>query len=149
MLAIFNDTGMRESVASCLISIGGNNGRNRLFLYFYLLLVGVSIVLGKDFIIRECPGYPTKIGARVINGVVLLHNTTVTCLVAVAWLTSGFAASNTTNKHMVGTFHDVKRVTVSGGTFITNLTDVPAQVQSSGLSAQQDPCSGEQEVGPF
>ena len=128
MLPTFDDTGMRESVASRLVSMGGNNGRNRLFLYFYLL-VGVSIVLqvGKDFIIRECSGYPTETGARVINGVFLLHNMTVTCLVIVAWLTSGFAVSNTTNKHTVGTFHGVESVTVSGGTFTTNhLRHLPA-----------------------
>ena len=94
--------------------------------------------------------HPTKICARVINGVYLLHNTTVTCLVIVAWLASEFAAASiTTNKHIVGTFLDVKHVTVNGGTFVTNLTDVPAQVQSSRPPAQRDPYSGEQEVGSF
>jgi len=106
-------------------------------LYSYLLLIGISMVLGKDPIIRECSSYLTKICA--IDGVFLLsirngfplHNTTVACLVAVAWLISEFAASKTTNKHMVGTFHGVESVTVNSGTFVTNLRDVPAQVQSS------------------
>ena len=125
MLAMFDDTGIRES-ASSLISASGNNGRTRLFLYFYLLLVCGSIVLGKDPIIRECSAFPTKIGARAING--FPHDTTVTFLVAVAWLMSGFAASNTTNEHMIGTFHGVKNVTVNGGTFTTNHhRHVPAQ----------------------
>jgi len=133
MLAMFDDTGIRESAASSLISTSGNNGRARLFLYFYLLLVGGSVVLDKDPIIRECSAFPTKIGARATNGVFLLpngfpHDTTVTFLVAVAWLMSGFAASNTTNEHMVGTFHGVKSVTVNGGTFTTNHhRHVPAQ----------------------
>jgi len=125
-----DDTGIRESAASSLIS---TSGRTRPFFYFYLLLVCGSVVLGKDPIIRECSAFPTKIGARVINGVFLLpngfpHDTTVTFLVAVAWLMSGFATSNTTNEHMVGTFHGVKSVTVNGGTFTTNHhRHVPAQ----------------------
>jgi len=130
---MFDDTGIRESAASSFISIGGNNAGSRLFLYFYLLVCG-SIVLGKDPIIRECSAYSTKICARAINGVFLLpngfpHDTTVTFLVAVAWFISGFPASNTTNKYMVATFHGVENLTVNGGTFITNLTDIPAQVQ--------------------
>ena len=108
-------------------------------MYFYLLLIGISIVLGKDPITRECSSYPTKIRARAIDGVFLLSirngfpldNMTVACLVAVAWLISEFAASKTTHKHMVSTFHGVESVTVNGGTFVTNLRDVPAQVQSS------------------
>ena len=127
MLATFDDTDIRES----FINIAG--------IYFYLLLICGSIVSGEDPIIRECSAYPTKIRARAINSVFLLpirngflHNTTVTFLVAaVAWLISGFAASNTTNKHTVGTFHGVESVTVNGGTFITNLGDKAAQVQSS------------------
>ena len=73
---MFDDTGIRESAASSLISTSGNSGRTRLFLYFYLLLVGGSVVLGKDPIIRECSAYPTKIGARAINGVFLVFLTT-------------------------------------------------------------------------
>jgi len=32
---------------------------------------------------------------------------------------------------MIATFHGVESLTVNGGTFITNLTDIPAQVQSA------------------
>ena len=66
MLAMSDDTGIRESAASSLIS---TSGRTRLFLYFYVLLVCGSVVLGKDPIIRECSAFPTKIGARAINGI--------------------------------------------------------------------------------
>jgi len=57
-------------------------------------------------------------------------------MVAVAWSLSGFAASNTTNKHTVGTFHGVESLTLNGGTFITTLGDMAAQVQSSRAPAR-------------
>ena len=67
MFVAHGDTGIREAVAFWFISMDGNNGRTRLFLYFYFLLIGVNIVLGKDPIVREYPSYPWRISARVIN----------------------------------------------------------------------------------
>jgi len=50
---------------------------------------------------------------------------------------------------MVATFHGVENLTVNGGIFITNLTDIPVQVQSA-RAPSPNACSGEQELAcPF
>ena len=61
MLVTFDDTGIRESTAFWFTSLGGNDGRTRLFFYCYLLLIGINMVLGKDPIIRECSAYPRSV----------------------------------------------------------------------------------------
>jgi len=66
MFVVYGDTGIREAATFWFISMDGNNGRTQLFLYFYFLLIGVNIVLGKDPIVREC-SYPWKISARPLT----------------------------------------------------------------------------------
>ena len=44
-------TGILKSAAFWVSNKGGTNGR-KLFLYFYLLLTGISMVIGNDPVIR-------------------------------------------------------------------------------------------------
>ncbi|KAF8194201.1 hypothetical protein BJ912DRAFT_959746 [Pholiota molesta] len=74
-------TGSLQAAAFWVSNQGGNNGR-KLYLYFYLLLTGISMVVGNDPVILSGTAF-------------LVYYTEATGLEPIAWLISEFAAANT------------------------------------------------------
>lgn len=74
-------TGILQAAAFWVSNKGGNNGR-KLYFYFYLLLTGISMVVGNDPVILSGTAF-------------LVYYTGVTELEPIPWLISEFAAANT------------------------------------------------------
>ncbi|KAF9474031.1 hypothetical protein BDN70DRAFT_885291 [Pholiota conissans] len=74
-------TGSLQAAAFWVSNQGGNHGR-KLYLYFYILLTGISMVIGNDPIILSGTAF-------------LVYYTAATNLEPMAWLISEFAAANT------------------------------------------------------
>ncbi|KAF9530564.1 hypothetical protein CPB83DRAFT_788128 [Crepidotus variabilis] len=74
-------TGVLQAAAFWVSNRGGNNGR-RLFLYFYILLTGVSMIIGNDPVILSGTAF-------------LAYYTAAAQLEPLPWLISEFAAANT------------------------------------------------------
>ena len=91
-------TGVLKAAAFWVSNKGGKNGR-KLFLYFYLLLTGISLVVGNDPVIRTffCMYIASAliIWHPVSGTVFLVYYTEATSLIPLPWLVSEFAAANT------------------------------------------------------
>ena len=74
-------TGILQAAAFWVSNKGGDHGR-RLYFYFYLLLTGISMVVGNDPVILSGTAF-------------LVYYTAATNLEPIAWLISEFAAANT------------------------------------------------------
>ncbi|KAH9474785.1 Arsenical pump membrane protein [Psilocybe cubensis] len=74
-------TGILQAAAFWVSNKGGDNGR-KLYFYFYILLTGISMVVGNDPIILSGTAF-------------LVYYTAATGLEPIAWLISEFAAANT------------------------------------------------------
>ncbi|PPQ92531.1 hypothetical protein CVT25_010364 [Psilocybe cyanescens] len=74
-------TGILQAAAFWVSNKGGDNGR-KLYFYFYILLTGISMVVGNDPIILSGTAF-------------LVYYTAATNLDPIAWLISEFAAANT------------------------------------------------------
>ncbi|KAF8902613.1 hypothetical protein CPB84DRAFT_1678679 [Gymnopilus junonius] len=74
-------TGILQAAAFWVSNKGGDNGR-KLYFYFYLLLTGISMVVGNDPVILSGTAF-------------LVYYTAATNLEPIAWLISEFAAANT------------------------------------------------------